>query len=119
MSTLDADIEPHRRWVHLLAFAALCIIAVDAFDSPASRPTIIDERIWFALYSLAAVSVMVFIVCGTLTALQVMTVLVTSVGMFRGVTFFLADQRLTPLGLNLLIFSYASLAHRYERRWAT
>lgn len=103
------------RKVHLVALCALTLIAIDAWRSPDSRPDLLAPVVWFMLYTVAACSVAVFIVCGTKTALQMMTTVVSFVGLTRGVTFFMYDGRLTPLGLNMLIAAYAYLVHAYER----
>lgn len=109
--------EPWHRAIHLVAFVSLVLIAIDAFRPPLTRPGFLDEFVWFALYVMAAASVLLFVAFGTLLSLQIMTVLVAAIGIFRGVSFMFYDWRLTPLGLNLLIALYAVIAHRYERQW--
>ena len=103
------------RACHLVPLFALLLISYDALHAKSSRPSIIDPCIWLILYFAAAASVAVFIRLGNIHSLQAMTLFVSSVGMFRGITFFIDDGRLTPFGLNLLIASYAVLAHKYER----
>ena len=103
------------RKVHWVALSALTLIAVDAWRAPVSRPDLLAPSVWFLLYTFAAFTVAMFIVSGTRLALQLMTAVVSFVGLLRGVTFFMYDGRLTPLGLNLLIAAYAYLVHAYER----
>ena len=103
------------RKVHLVAFSALALIAVDAWRAPVSRPDLLAPVVWFMLYTVATASVALFIMSGHKVALQLMTTVVSFVGLLRGVTFFMYDGRLTPLGLNLLIAAYAYLVHAYER----
>ena len=103
------------RAIHLIAAAALIVIAIDSQRLTAGRPTILHPFVWMALYTLAALAVIGFVVKGTVWTLQFMTVTVVFVGLLRGVTFFVNDQRLTPMGLNVLIALYAVITHRYER----
>ena len=104
-----------HRSLHLIALSALVLIAVDAFRTNGTRPDIIDPLVWSLLYSAAAVGVLVFVLHGGLKTLQLMTVIVCTIGVMRGVLFFVDDQRLTPMGLNTLIALYAVLTHKYER----
>lgn len=106
-----------HRFIHLVGLFALGMIAYDSFTKVASRPEVLDPRVWFTLYVLAAASVMIFVAYGTTLSLQLMTVMVAGVGLLRGSLFFFTDGRLTPLGLNILIALYATFAHRYEREW--
>lgn len=103
------------RKVHWVALSALTLIAVDAWRVPVSRPDLLAPLVWFLLYTFAASTVAMFIAVGNLWTLQLMTAVVSFVGLLRGVTFFMFDGRLTPLGLNLLIAAYAYLVHAYER----
>lgn len=104
-----------KRKVHLIAFGALTMIAIDAFFAPPSRPAILGAMVWATMYAAASISILWFIVKGSLRSLQWMTAIVSFVGLFRGVGFFLYDQRLTPMGLNVVIAAYAYLVHLHER----
>lgn len=104
-----------KRGIHLVALTSLVLIAFDAYHLPSTSPTVLEPLVWFTLYSIAAASVLLFVATGRLIALQVMTLSVMTIGVLHGVLFFLEDDRLTPLGLNMLIAVYAVLAHRYER----